>query len=61
MTTTSERPAKQQGPADTTTKTTATRTYTTCGEPANISSGCGRQLVGDEQKRRGICEDFPMC
>ena len=59
MTTTSERPANQQAPA--TPSTTTTRTYTTCGEPDNISSGCGRKLVGDDQKRRGICADFPMC
>lgn len=58
MTTTSERPADQQAPIDT---ATTTRTYTTCGEPSNISSGCGRKLVGDDQKRRGVCADFPMC
>lgn len=60
MTTTSERPANQ-APANANSKTTTTRTYTTCGEPVNVSSGCGRQLVGDDQKRRGICADFPMC
>ena len=58
MTTTSERPATQPAPTGT---TTTTRTYKTCGQPDNISSGCGRQLVGDDQKRRGICADFPMC
>ncbi len=59
MPTASERPADQPTPTSKGGKTT--RTYSKCGQPDNVSRGCGRQLVTDEEKRRGICDDFPMC
>lgn len=52
-------------PTRTTETTTPARdtakTYARCGETPNASSGCNAPLRTEDEQRRGVCADFPMC